>query len=111
MLREDPDHRASNYGAFIEVGGRNAFNRFTQAQELSLTLGRQRASVAIELVHSRAADLTLDRLGVAGQHRKCKGHALSVIATHFSLRKRHRKSPSPSLVKMRRFVVYVEGLA
>jgi hypothetical protein len=27
MLREDPDDRATNYGAFIEGVGRNTFNQ------------------------------------------------------------------------------------
>ena len=96
MLREYPDDRASNYGAFIERVGRDTFNRLAQAQELSLTLGRQRASLAIELVHSHAADLTLDRFGFVVEHCKFKGHPLGVVTPHRSPRKWHQKSPFPN---------------
>ena len=78
MLREDPDDRASNYGAFIEDIGRNTFSRFAQAQELSLSLGRQRSTLARELVHSGAANFTLDHLALV-QHGKFEGHPLRIV--------------------------------
>ena len=65
MLREDPDDRASNYGAFIEDIGRNTFSRFAQAQELSLSLGRQRSTLASSSIAALLIS-HLNRPGIAG---------------------------------------------
>jgi hypothetical protein len=88
MLREDPDDRASNYGAFIEDIGRNTFSRFAQAQELSLSLGRQRSTLARELVHSGAANFTLDHLALV-QHGKFEGHPLRIVTQNPVPHERH----------------------
>jgi hypothetical protein len=44
--RENPNRGALNSGAVIEIIIRNTFDRFSEAQELSLALVRQRTTSA-----------------------------------------------------------------
>src|ERR1700687_221233 len=110
MLREDPDDRASNHGAFIAGVGRTSFNRFAQAQELGLSLGRPRPSLARELVNSDAANFTLDRLALV-QHGKFEGNPLHIVTQNPAPHERHldphirrirtMKNPAPLGIKGR----------
>src|SRR5712672_1141144 len=92
MLCENADYGAPNNSIAIEVVRRNAFNRFAEAQKLSLALGRQRATLACKLVHSGAAYLTRDCF-VLIQHRKFKGHPVHVVTQNPAPHERHLDHP------------------
>src|SRR5258707_2943224 len=92
MLCENADNGAPNNRIAIEVVRRNAFNRFAEAQKLSLALGGQTATLACELVHCGAAYLTPDCL-VLIQHCKFKGHPVHVVTQNPAPHKRHLDHP------------------
>src|SRR6266480_3717424 len=101
MLCENADYGAPSNGVAIEVVRLNAFNRFAEAQKLSLALNRQTATLACELIHSGAAYLTRDCF-VLIQHRKFKGHPVHVVTQNPAPRQRHLDHPRHAR-KMRGF--------
>src|SRR6266446_3053277 len=103
MLCENADNGAPNNRIAIEVVRRNAFNRFAEAQKLSLALGRQRATLACKLVHSCAAYLTRDCF-VLIQHRKFKGHPVHVVTQDQAPHERHLDHPR--ICKLEKCVVF-----
>src|SRR5258707_4503178 len=96
--------RPPNNSVAIEVVRRNAFNRFAEAQKLSLALGRQRATLACKLVHSGAAYLTRDCL-VLIQQRKFKGHPVRVVTQNPAPHERHLDHPR--ICMLEKCVVFV----
>jgi hypothetical protein len=63
-----------------------------KAQELRLPVSRQSTFATSNVVHSRSADLTFDRL-VAIQHGEFEHHPLVVVTQRLSPRQRHRSFP------------------
>src|SRR6266436_7392085 len=99
MLCENADNGAPA----IELIRRNTFNRFAEAQKLSLALGRQRATLACKLVHCGAAYLTRDCF-VLTQHRKFKDHPVHVVTQDPAPHERHLDHPR--ICKLEKCVVF-----
>jgi hypothetical protein len=67
MLEKNAEHLAFTDRSLVEDSGCYALDFLAKAQKLILSVSRMRAFGAIKVVHSSAADLTLDRL-VTSQH-------------------------------------------
>ena len=107
MMEEDADHPALSRLSFVEEIRRNALDRILQVQKLRFSVGGSRTFGASKLVHRRAADLTVDDLGIV-LHRELEGHPTGVVTYYSAPLERHRKSPTPGLTKMRPFAGLVE---
>src|ERR1700737_648499 len=107
MMEEDADHPALSRLSFVEEIRRNCVDRILQVQKLRFSVGGYRAFGASKLVHRRAADLTVDDLGIV-LHRELEGHPAGVVTYYSAPLERHRKSPTPGLTKMRPFAGLVE---
>jgi hypothetical protein len=60
------------------------------------------------LVHRRAANLTVDDLGIV-LHRELEGHPTGVVTYYSAPLERHQKSLLPDLTKMQPFAGLGEG--
>ena len=108
MMEEDADHPALSRLSFVEEIRRNALDRFLQVQKLRFSVGGSRTFGASKLVHRRAADLTVDDLGIV-LHRELEGHPTGVVTYYSAPLERHRKSLLPDLTKMQPFAGLAEG--
>ena len=106
-MEEDADHPALSRLSFVEEIRRNALDRILQVQKLRFSVGGYRTFGASKLVHRRAADLTVDDLGIV-LHRESEDHPVGVVTYYSAPLERHRKSPTPGLTKMRPFAGLVE---
>ena len=107
---ENADHPASCRHSSIEEIRRNALDRIPQAQKLRFSVSGHRTFGASKLVHRRAADLTVDDLGLV-HHHEFEGHPAGVVTYRSAPFERHRKSPTPALTKMRPFAGLGERVA
>jgi hypothetical protein len=107
MMEEDADHPVLSRLSFVEEIRRNALDRILQVQKLRFSVGGSRTFGASKLVHRRAADLTVDDLGIV-LHRESEDHPVGVVTYYSAPLERHRKSPTPGLTKMRPFAGLVE---
>jgi hypothetical protein len=73
---------------FVEHHRCNVLDALAKARELRFPVDRLRPFTASKVVHSRTADLTLNRL-IAIQHRKFERHPLAVVAQGLSPRQQH----------------------
>jgi hypothetical protein len=67
VFRKDAEHSALKHRILLENSGCNVLDALAMAQELCLPVSRQCTFATSNVVHSRTANLTFDRL-VAIQH-------------------------------------------
>src|ERR1700737_1954376 len=97
-MEEDADHPAWCRLSFVEEIRRNALDRIPQVQKLRFSVSGHRTFGASKLVYRRAADLTVDDLGIVF-HRELEGHSTGVVTYYSAPLERHQSLYFPASLK------------